>query len=81
MQLYSHSEILHFQNIFVFFFGGGESMPSDPLKKPKNLSPHCIPVKVLGHRNLHFFIPARLTALKHEDFYYAHHTFIFFLVA
>ena len=38
-------------------------MPSDPLKKPKNLSPHCMPVKVLGHTNLHFFIPARLTAL------------------
>ena len=67
MQLYSHSEILHFQNIFVFFFFlGGGSMPSDPLKKPKNLSPHCMPVKVLGHTNLHFFIPARLTALSLE---------------
>ena len=41
-------------------------MPSDPLKKPKNLSPHCMPVKVLGHTNLHFFIPARLTALSLE---------------
>ena len=60
MQLYSHSEILHFQNIFVFLGGG---VPSDPLKEPKNLSPHCIPVKVLGHTNLPFVIPARLTAL------------------
>ena len=60
MQLYSHSEILIFK-IFSFFFGGG--VPSDPLKEPKNLSPHCIPVKVLGHTNLPFVIPARLTAL------------------
>ena len=63
MQLYSHSEILHFQNIFVFFLGGG--VPSDSLKEPKNLSPHYIPVKVLGHTNLPFVIPARLTALAY----------------
>ena len=62
MQLHGHSEIVHFQNIFVLG-GGGWSMPSDPLKEPKNLSPHCKPVKVLGHTNLPFFIPTGLTAL------------------
>ena len=34
-------EILHFQN-FVVFLGG--SMPSDPHKGPKKLSPRCMPV-------------------------------------
>ena len=57
MQLHGHSEIVHFENFF--FLGGGKSMPSgsDPLKEPKNLSPHCMPVKVFGHTNLPFFIP------------------------
>ena len=41
-------------------------MPSDPLKEPKNPSPHCKPVKVLGHTNLPFFIPTGLTALHYK---------------
>ena len=39
-------------------------MPLDPLKGPENLSPHCMPVKVLGHTNLPFFTPTGLTALQ-----------------
>ena len=47
---YSQSEILRFQ-----FFLVGEHA--------KNLFPHCMPVKFLGHADLPFFIPAGLTAL------------------
>ena len=65
MQLSSHSEILHFQK--RNFFGGGGSMPSDPLLGPKNLSPHHMSVKVLGFPDLPFFIPAGLTALVEKE--------------
>ena len=44
---------------FCAFFG----MPSDPCNGPKNLSPLCMAVKVLGHTDLPFFIPTGLTAL------------------
>ena len=54
---YSQSEILHYQ----FFFGGG-ACPQTPYGT-KNLFPHCMPVKFLGHADLPFFIPAELTAL------------------
>ena len=54
MQLYSHSEILHFQNIFVFWEGGEHALRPH-VRGPKKLSPHCMPVKVLGHTNLPFF--------------------------
>ena len=47
---------------FWFSFGGG-SMPSDPHKGPKNLSPLCMPVKLLGHTDLLCFILTGLTAL------------------
>ena len=39
-------------------------MPSDPLRA-KNLFPHCMPVKFLGHADLTFFIPTGLTALSY----------------
>ena len=60
MQLYSPSQILHFQK---FFLGGG--MLSDPPVGGRDLSPHCMCVKVLGHADLPFFIHAGLTILGH----------------
>ena len=41
MQLYSHSEILHFQNIFVFYFGRGgeEHTLRPPYEAKKFISP------------------------------------------
>ena len=57
MQLYSYFEILHFKS----FTGGGGGI-SDAGKK----IPYCLPVKVLGHTDLPFFIPAGHTA-PHEN--------------
>ena len=45
---YSQSEILHFK----IFFGGG-ACPQIPYGA-KNLFPHCMPVKFLGHADLPF---------------------------
>ena len=51
--------------IKIFFWGwgvGGEAVM--PPRGKKNT--HCMPVKVLGHTDLPFFIPVGLTAL-HEN--------------
>ena len=60
---YSQSEILHFQ-----FFFGGEACPQTPYWA-KNLFPHCMPVKFMGHADLPFFIPAGLTALVYSSIF------------
>ena len=57
---YHQSEILHFQ-----FFLVGEACPQTPYGA-KNLFPHCMLIKFLGHADLPFFIPAGLTALHYR---------------
>ena len=50
--------------------GGGAVMPLEA----KKLSPHYMPVKVLGHTDLPFFIPEGLTALHKNITFEYHHS-------